>query len=75
MIQSGALSNETLDRAVGNILRKKFASGLFEFSRTDPARIQDNVDSAAHRALAREAARQGLVLLLNARSRAGAAFF
>ena len=30
MVLSGMLSNQTVDRAVGNILRKKFASGLFD---------------------------------------------
>jgi hypothetical protein len=49
---------------VANILRKKFASGLFDNPPADPAGVA-NIDSAAHRELAREAARQGLVLLIN----------
>ena len=67
LIESGELSNATLDRAVGNILRKKLASGLFDQAPTDPAAIAKNVGSAAHRGLAREAARQGLTLLINSR--------
>lgn len=55
----------TLNRAVGNILRKKFASNLFDQGPTDPAGVVENIDSPEHRALAREAARQGIVLLIN----------
>ena len=68
LIESGNLSNATLDRAVGNILRKKFAAGLFDQPPTDPAGVA-NIDSTQHRELARESARQGLVLLMNARPR------
>ena len=67
LVLSGALSTATLDRAVGNVLRKKFASGLFDQPPTDPGAAAKNVNSPAHRALAREAARQGLVLLVNRR--------
>ena len=64
LVLAGTLHNATLDRAVGNILRKKFASGLFDMPPTDPAGLA-NIGSPAHRALARDAARQGLVLLIN----------
>ena len=64
LVLGGNLSNETLDRAVGNILRKKFASGLFDMPPTDPAGIV-NIGTPEHQALAREAARQGLTLLIN----------
>lgn len=50
--------------AVGNILRKKFATGLFDAQPTDPSGISV-IDSVAHRSLALEAAREGLVLLIN----------
>jgi beta-glucosidase len=63
-VESGQLSNVTLDRAVSNILRKKFASLLFDQPPTDPAGVA-NINTAAHRELAREAARQGLTLLIN----------
>lgn len=60
-----SMANATLDRAVGNILRKKFASGLFdENAKTDPSALK-NLNTPQHRVLAREAARQGLVLLVN----------
>jgi beta-glucosidase len=64
IVESGELSNETLDRAVSNILRKKFATGLFDSGPTDPSGLAV-VNSAAHRSLALEAAREGLVLLIN----------
>jgi beta-glucosidase len=64
VVESGELSNATLDRAVGNILRKKFATGLFDAGPIDPSGVAV-VDSSAHRALALEAAREGLVLLKN----------
>lgn len=50
--------------AVANILRKKFATGLFDAPPIDLSGIAV-IDSAAHRSLALEAARQGLVLLIN----------
>ena len=51
-----------LDRAVSNVLRQKFALRLFEdVSAPDPSAL----DSAAARALSREAAVQGIVLLQN----------
>ena len=90
---TGALSNLTLDRAVGNILRcahpgtpnqhtsrgmlhepdlcvpgerrKKFASGLFERPQSPTDWVAKYVDSAPHRALALQAAREGAVLLIN----------
>ncbi len=53
-----------LNDAVGRLLRIKFMLGLFD----EPAPPQNNpaaLNTAAHRALAREAARQSLVLLKN----------
>ena len=56
---------KTLDDAAGNILRQKFAAGLFEGSwKTDPATVLSKLDS--YRPLALEAARQGITLLTNA---------
>ena len=65
-VRSGALSNATLDRAVANVLRKKFAVGLFDDPYT-PEAATANINSAAHRALALQAAREGTVLLRNER--------
>eukprot|EP01051_Picozoa_sp_SAG22_P012601 SAG22_NODE_1326_length_4733_cov_7.209754_3_plen_212_part_00 len=58
-----------IDRAAGNVLRMKFAAGLFEKPLADttlwPAR-----DSPAARALAQAAAEEGTVLLVNRRRQA-----
>ena len=37
LVAEGALANATLDRAVGNILTKKFAARLFDNPGVDPA--------------------------------------
>jgi len=62
--RSGDITMARIDEAVGNILRVKFELGLFERPYGD-ATFQDNVGSEAHRAVAREAVSQSLVLLKN----------
>ena len=64
LVAGGQLAAATLDRAVANILTKKFASGLFDHPTIDPA-MGINVNNPAHRHAAREAAIQGCVLLKN----------
>ncbi len=63
-VRRGDLTVERIDEAVAAILRVKFELGLFERPYGDPA-LQADVGSAAHRALAREAVGQTLVLLKN----------
>jgi beta-glucosidase len=63
-VRRGDLTVERIDEAVAAILRVKFELGLFERPYGDPA-LQAAVGSAAHRALAREAVAQTLVLLKN----------
>jgi beta-glucosidase len=65
-----------VDRAAGNVLRQKFASGLFD---GDPSLLYVNATAAAavldlpeHRALARRVAEEGAVLLRNRFVPAGA---
>ena len=64
LVQTGKLSNDTLDRAAGNVLAKKFAMRLFDAPYVDPA-MASNVNNPAHRAVARRAAAEGAVLLKN----------
>ena len=64
-IRAGRLDEKVLDRAVARILRAKFVLGLFEDPFVDPDYTERICDCADHRALAREAARQGIVLLKN----------
>lgn len=59
---SGVLPQEVLDRAVSNVLRVKFAAGLFDSPFAQPP---GTLDPPEHRALAKEVATQGTVLLKN----------
>lgn len=63
-VDSGDVPIERVDDAVRRILRVKFELGLFERPYAD-ASLLDNVGAEEHRALAREAVRQSLVLLKN----------
>lgn len=66
LIRSGAVSEETLDRAVADILRVKFELGLFDdpyyMAEDDP---ENHFLKPEYRALAREAAQKSIVLLKN----------
>ncbi len=65
--QQGSVSISAIDAAVTNILRAKFTLGLFEHPYVDAAQAEALNDSPEHRTLAREAARQSIVLLRNER--------
>jgi len=62
----GAVPVALIDRAVSRILRMKFLAGLFENPYADVRRVRAVVGCAQHRKLAREAARESIVLLKNA---------
>ncbi len=66
-VSSGDISQERIDEAVTNILRVKFELGLFERPYANEE-YQPLVGSEAHRAVAREAVSQSLVLLKNENS-------
>jgi len=63
-VENGAVPVERIDDAVRRILRAKFAMGLFERPFSDPVLIEA-VGSEAHRAVARQAVSESLVLLRN----------
>jgi beta-glucosidase len=63
-VESGDVSMERIDDAVRRILSVKFALGLFEAPFADPTLI-DLIGSDDHRALARDAVSQSVVLLKN----------
>lgn len=63
-VAAGTIPLSDVDRAAGNILRAKFAAGLFDGQLPDPAQ-RPLINSAANRALARRAATGGAVLLSN----------
>lgn len=64
-LEEGAITLNDLDRAVGNVLRLKFRMGLFENPYVSPQLAKSTVRSKAHKELAREVAREGIVLLKN----------
>ncbi|MGP3634795.1 glycoside hydrolase family 3 N-terminal domain-containing protein, partial [Streptomyces sp. 24-1644] len=63
-VAAGRISQARIDDAVSRILTQKFRLGLFEKPYADPANL-DEVGSAGHRAVAREAAAKSQVLLKN----------
>jgi len=63
-IERNQIAQARIDEAVSNILRVKFEMGLFEYNGPVEA-AQATVGSPEHRAVAREAVRESLVLLKN----------
>lgn len=67
-VERGDVSQARIDEAVGRILRVKFELGLFDGDPMQPGAPLEVVGSEEHRALARQAVRQSLVLLKNAQN-------
>lgn len=67
LVREGRVPMARIDDAVTRILRVKFAMGLMDKNRSQLAdrSLHKTFGSAAHRAVAREAVRQSLVLLKN----------
>lgn len=65
-LEEGLVTMQDIDDAVTNILTLKFEMGLFENPYADPEQASLHVRSDAHKQVAREVARQGIVLLKNA---------
>ncbi len=63
-VENGDVPETRIDDAVRRILRAKFEMGLFEHPFSDSAYLEE-VGSAEHRELARQAVRESLVLLKN----------
>ena len=64
-IASGQMPAAALDRAAGNVLRAKFAAGLFDGRALVNGSELGLLNAPAHRALSRRAAAEGAVLLKN----------
>ncbi len=65
-VREGKASMAMIDRAVSRILRQKFRLGLFERPYVDPDHAAAVGNTAQHRELALDVAREGIVLLKNA---------
>ena len=67
LVEEGAVPVSRIDDAVTRILRVKFAMGMLDPKRSQLAdrSLQKNFGSAEHRAVARQAVRESLVLLKN----------
>ncbi|MGB3590775.1 MAG: glycoside hydrolase family 3 N-terminal domain-containing protein [Nonlabens sp.] len=63
-VESDSISTARIDDAVRRILKKKFALNLFEKPFADSSLIK-SIGSSKHRAVAREAVRNSMVLLKN----------
>ncbi|MFO7722355.1 MAG: glycoside hydrolase family 3 C-terminal domain-containing protein [Bacteroidales bacterium] len=61
----GSIPQETIDTAVARVLRQKFLLGLFEDPYVDPKLAAETNGNIDHRTLARQAARESIVLLKN----------
>lgn len=66
LVRSGRISRDQIDAAVRRILRLKFEAGLFENPYVQENRATADTNTPQAVALAREAARQSIVLLKNA---------
>lgn len=64
LVVAGKVPQSRIDDAVRRILRVKFAMGLFDAPPVDPA-LTAAIGSPEHRAVARQAVRESLVLLRN----------
>ena len=64
-VENGKISMKVLDEAVARVLAIKFNLGLFDNPYLDPAVAEAEVRKAENVAVARQAAREGVVLLEN----------
>ncbi|MEL7375678.1 MAG: glycoside hydrolase family 3 C-terminal domain-containing protein, partial [Bacteroidota bacterium] len=67
LVENGNIPHSRVDDAVRNILRMKFALGLFDdpYKYSNPTREAQNIFTTAHREASRRIARESMVLLQN----------
>jgi beta-glucosidase len=63
--RAGKVSMAAIDRAAAGVLRVKFLCGLFEHPYVDPDNAEKVTNTPEHKALAREAADEAMILLKN----------
>jgi beta-glucosidase len=66
--RAGRVSLAAIDRAVTDVLRVKFLCGMFDRPYADPDNVAKVTNSPEHRALARQAADEAMILLKNDRA-------
>jgi beta-glucosidase len=64
-VKEGRLDETVINRAAGDVLRVKFACGLFDDPYADVDKIEKVMNGAEHKALALKAAHEAMVLLKN----------
>ncbi|PRD49139.1 glycoside hydrolase family 3 N-terminal domain-containing protein [Sphingobacterium haloxyli] len=64
-VKSGQVDIQDVDKAVSRLLYQKFALGLFEKPYVDENLVKQKVGTSEHIAIAREVAREAIVLLKN----------
>lgn len=64
-VREGAIDEKAIDAAVARILRLKFSMGLFENPYVNPENTENIVNNEHSRELAREVARESVILLKN----------
>jgi beta-glucosidase len=65
LVKRGRIAESLIDQSTARMLRAKFHARLFEQPYADPDRAERVTNTAAHQALALEAARRSIVLLKN----------
>ena len=64
-VQRGTVAEKDIDRAVSNLLRAKFMTGLFDDPYVDPDAAEKITNNAEHQKLALKAAHEAITLLKN----------
>lgn len=64
-VEKGLLDTLVIDNAVRRVLKAKFELGLFDHPYVNPEYAESNNNTAGHRMLSRQAARESIVLLKN----------
>ena len=64
-VKRGTVAESDVDRAVRNVLREKFLTGLFDDAQVDPAYAEKITNNAEHQQLALKAAHEAIILLKN----------
>ena len=63
--RTGKVSVAAIDRAAAGVLRVKFLCGMFEAPYADPEQVEKVTNTPGHKALARKAATEAMILLKN----------